>query len=82
MQETRWKGTSARILTGKEHRYKFFWVGNSEGVGRVGILLAEKWVDKVIEVVRVCDSIIKLRLVMDNTTFCVIDKHSEGVIDK
>ena len=58
VQETRWRGASARILTGKEHSYKFFWVGNSEGVGGVGILLAEKWVDKVIEVVRVCDRII------------------------
>ena len=27
--------------------------------GGVGILLAEEWVDKVIEVVRVCDRIIK-----------------------
>ena len=58
VQETRWRGASARTLTGKEHSYKFFWVGNSEGVGGVGILLAEKWVDKVIEVVRVCDRII------------------------
>ena len=59
VQEVRWRGASARFITGKERRYKFFWVGNSVGVGGVGILLAEEWVDKVIEVVRVCDRIIK-----------------------
>ena len=61
VQEVRWRGASARIITGREHWYKFFWVGNSDGVGGVGILLAEKWVDEVIEVVRVCDRIIKSR---------------------
>ncbi|CAI9722267.1 Hypothetical predicted protein [Octopus vulgaris] len=55
MQEVRWRGGSARFLTGKEHRYKIFWAGNTDGVGGVGILIAEKWVDKVIEVIRVCD---------------------------
>ncbi|CAI9717472.1 mitogen-activated protein kinase kinase kinase 5 [Octopus vulgaris] len=33
-----------------------------DGVRSVGILLAEKWVDKVIEVVRVCDRVLKLSL--------------------
>lgn len=33
------------------------------GVGGVGILLAEKWVDKVIKVARVCERIIKMRLI-------------------
>lgn len=31
-------------------------------MGGLGIHMAEKWIDKVIEVVRVCDMIIKLRL--------------------
>ncbi len=76
VQEVRWRGSSARLLTGKEHRYKLFWVGNSAGLGGVGILLAEKWIDKVIEVVRVCDRIIKLRLVIGNTIATVISAYA------
>ena len=66
VQEVRWRGASARFITGKERRYKFFWVGNSVGVGGVGILLAEEWVDKVIEVVRVCDRIINRYIMLHN----------------
>ena len=76
VQETRWKGASVRLLTGKQHRYTLSWVGNNEGVGGVGILLAEKWIGKVIEVVRVCDIIIKLRLVIGDTTTTVISAYA------
>ena len=38
----RWRGASARHITGKDSRYKFFWVGNNQGTSGVGVLLAEK----------------------------------------
>ena len=47
IQESRWRGASARMISGKNSRYKFFWVGNDDGTGGVGFLLSEKWVDKV-----------------------------------
>ena len=50
VQEIRWRGASARMITGKDTQYKMFWVGNYTGFGGVGILLAEKWVEKVIDV--------------------------------
>ena len=31
---------SARMLSGKYSRFKFFWIGNDRGTGGVGILLA------------------------------------------
>ena len=31
VQEVRWRGASARYITGKDSRYKFFWVGNDQG---------------------------------------------------
>ena len=50
MQEVRWRDASARFITGKDDRYKFFWVGNNVGTGGVGILLTEKWVEKVMSI--------------------------------
>ena len=41
LQETRWRGCSARMIAGKDTRYKFFWSGNYKGTGDVRILLAE-----------------------------------------
>ena len=41
------KRNQARILKGKYSRYKFFWRVNSSGLGGIGILMAEHWVDKV-----------------------------------
>ena len=46
VQEVRWRGASARYITGKDSRYKFFWVGNDQGTSGVAVLLAEKWVTK------------------------------------
>ena len=52
VQESRWKGCSAGLLSAKEYKYKFIWSGDNSGFGGVGILLNVKWVDKVISVVR------------------------------
>ena len=45
VQEVRWRDALARYITGKDSRYKFFW--NDQGIG---VLLAEKWVDKVYDI--------------------------------
>ena len=44
-QETRWRGCSTRMITGKLYRYKFSWSGDTSGFGDVCILVAEKWVE-------------------------------------
>ena len=45
-----------RIISEKTAQYKLLWIGN--GQGSVGIFLAEKWVDKVINISRVSDRMI------------------------
>lgn len=62
----RWRGASSRILISTPHRYKLFWQDNSDGIGGVNMLLAEKWIGKVIEVVRAGNRVLKLRLVLQN----------------
>ena len=51
LQETRWK-TNLKLIAGRDSRYKYFGCGNDEGTCGVGILLAEKWWEKVFEVIR------------------------------
>jgi hypothetical protein len=58
LQETRWRGGSAREIAG----YKFFWIGCDEGVAGVGVMMAKKWVDSVIEVKRVNERILVIRV--------------------
>src|SRR5206468_1491119 len=62
LQETKWKGQSARTLEGDGHKYKFFWTGCKEGSSGVGILVAEKWLEKVVEVKRINERLMLVRL--------------------
>ena len=64
VQEVRWRGASVRIVEGRRARYKLFWIGNSTGYWGVGIFIAEKWVDKVIDVKRVNDRIIVVKFLI------------------
>ena len=62
IQESRWKGQSARMLTGKQSRLKFFWSGDDSGLGGVGVLLDESLVENVLTVVRCNNRIMYIRL--------------------
>ena len=42
LQEVRWHGAFARMTVGNDSCYKVFWIGNENGTGGVGILLAEE----------------------------------------
>ena len=55
-----WKGGSACILGG----YKIHWVDCKNGVSSVGKLIADKWVDKVIEVRRVNERMLVIRVMV------------------
>jgi exonuclease III len=63
LQETRWKGGSTRKLG----NYKFFWVGCEEGTAGVGILVEQRWTEKVLEVKRISERIIALRVIVGKT---------------
>jgi hypothetical protein len=48
VQESRWKGEGARFMGD----YKFFWKGCDAGLSGVGILVAKKYPNSVVEVKR------------------------------
>ena len=76
LQEVRWRGASARHITGKDSRYKFFWVGNNQGTSGVGVLLAEKWVDKVYDIKRVSDRIMLIKLLVGEAVLTVLSVYA------
>jgi len=64
VQETRWKNSGARIIGGIESGYKFYWQGNKQGNAGVGIFVARKWIDNIVEVKRVNEQIIAIKLII------------------
>ena len=48
LQETRWRGGSARPIKGNNTIYKFFWCRDQSDFGGVRVKLGEKWVNNVI----------------------------------
>ena len=64
VQETRYRGAHCLIMKGKDSRYKLFWSGNSKGTAGVGVLVAEKWIEKVFEVKPVSDWIILVKIIV------------------
>ena len=63
VQEVRYKGQSARFIGG-EQRYKLWWSGGRDGRYGVGLMLREELVDRVIEVVRISDRLMKIKMVL------------------
>ena len=51
LQETRWK----REGTTRLGAYKLFWMGCKKGIHGVGMLVADRWIEKVLEVKRVSE---------------------------
>ena len=51
--------------TGTNNQQNFFWIGNNTVYGRVGIFVAKKWIEKVIEVKHVSERILIVKLKTD-----------------
>ena len=64
LYEVSWRGASGRLVEGKDSRYKVLWVGNEKGMGDVGMLLVEKWVEAISGVTCVPDRIMLIKLVV------------------
>ena len=54
---------SARMLGAIGRRYKFFWQGCNKGTVGVGVFITERWIDSVVDVVRVNERIMYVMLV-------------------
>jgi hypothetical protein len=81
LQETKWKGQGARFLEGDRegNRYKFFWVGCKEdkkGNAGVGVMVAEKWENKIIEVRRINERLMMVRIAIGERVINVVSAYA------
>jgi hypothetical protein len=74
LQETRWKGGSARTLGD----FKFFWIG-CDGTSGVGVLVAEKWVNRVLEVKRFSDRLMVIRVIVGKSVLSLVSVYAPQV---
>ena len=60
LQETRWRGEGTR----KMGAYKLFWMGCEKGIHGVGMLVADRWIEKVLDVNRVSERLMVVRMIV------------------
>ena len=77
MQETRWKGASARVVTGKNSVFKIFWVGSTTGSEGVGKAALQKRIENVSKVNHMSARIIVLKLAFEGN-ICVVSGYAAG----
>ena len=76
VQETRWKGEKARCIRGG---CKMWYCGSENKKNGVGIILKKEHVDRVVELWRVTDRIICLKMELDGITLNVISAYAQQV---
>ncbi|KAE8291438.1 hypothetical protein D5F01_LYC11043 [Larimichthys crocea] len=76
VQETRWKGSKARSLGAG---FKLFYHGVDRKRNGVGVILKEKFVRSVLEVKRVSDRVISLKLEIKGVMFNVVSGYAPQV---
>ena len=71
------------LLAGEPLLAKTLWIGNQEGNGGVGVMLAEKWIQKVIHVNRVNDSLMLLKVLVGKRVVTIISTYApqQGLSD-
>ncbi|XP_065321249.1 uncharacterized protein LOC135928721 [Gordionus sp. m RMFG-2023] len=75
IQETRWKGNGTRMIGKTSEKYKFFWQGGNDGKAGVGVLVAEKLVDKVVEVRRLDNQIMIIKMIIGRKLYNMISAY-------
>ena len=72
LQKTGWKGEGARKLG----EYKFFWMGCSKRIHGVGLLVADRWIEKVLEVRCVSERLMVVRVIVGRTVLNLISAYA------
>src|SRR2546425_3005246 len=81
LQEIKWKGDGVKWLGEKGKRYRFFWRGGvgKDGLAGVGVLVAKKWVENVVEVKRLSERLMLIRVSIGTNILNVISGYAPQV---
>ena len=72
LQETRWRGEGAR----KMGAFKLFWMGCEKGIHGVGMLVADRWIEKVLDVKRVSERLMVVRVIVGRSVLNLISVYA------
>ena len=67
MQDLRYKNSGTTSFGSNEEKYKIWYSGNKDGIGGVGILVQNDLVERVLEVVRYSDRLMKVIILLGKT---------------
>ncbi|KAF7707680.1 hypothetical protein HF521_018898, partial [Silurus meridionalis] len=76
VQETKWKGSKARKIGG---RFKLFYHGVDGKINGVGVILKEEYSKSVVEVKRVSDRVMNVKLEAEGAMINVISAYAPQV---
>ena len=62
--------SGASVMGKAMSRYNFFWQGCKDGNAGVGLLISDRWIDRTIDVKRVNQRIVCLKLLIGDTCIC------------
>jgi hypothetical protein len=68
-----------KVESNEEESYKFFWQGGEEGMAGVGVLVKMSWVEKVVEVRRVSERIMLVKLILGRKVLNVVTAYAPQV---
>ena len=68
-----------RILGAIGRRYTFFWQGCNKGTAGVGVVSADRWIDSVVDVVRVNERIMYVKLVIGKQIVNIVSAYAPQV---
>ena len=72
IQECRWRGVSARMVEYENSRYKYFRIGSKLVTVGVVVLLAEKWINKMLNVKCVSDHLMMIKMIVGEVVVTVL----------
>ena len=68
LQEVRWRGQGDWLLGVKGRRYKFWWSGNNDRTGGVGVSVKDELCEKVVELRRRSDRVMMVVMVLESNS--------------
>ena len=68
-----------RMIGAIGRRYKFFLQGCNKGTAGVGVFIAERWIDSVVNVVRVDERIMYVKLVIGKQIVNIVSAYAPQV---
>ena len=76
VQETKWKGSKAKEIG---EGFKLYYHGICRARNGIGIILSKEWQDKILEIKRISDRIMTMKLVSGNTMLNIISGYAPQV---